>query len=740
MINQSIVRQALVSFEEADHEKDLAGAEEQRAECLRLYPTGAWPHMPLERYALGQPGNPETPETFCRRMEFLTPDLGSIKGGTSRKCLIYLSSATNDWWYDTKRFDSADEAWQAIRSGFAQAIHLAEANDWAGIERIDALKSGPALLNKTLALYFPDRLLPVNSQTHLRHFLRELGHPDADDMELGTIRLNRLLFEGLRSVDEIADWSTKKLERLLYTTELDPFPAVQPGKAITDVAGFIAKAMEEMPAIRLETRQRGLDEAARLLDASAGAMTEEQARQLFTLFNTDWSRGKEYKTRFSPGFVGSVANMLVSDLGRFNERTAGIWRADDPVRAAGALLDDRSLLPGAGSSFPSMLAHVKDPANAPIWLQSMDTGLRRLASYVPARTATSGGLQDYLKYRDACLSLMDLYEIPAHALDWILSEASRVTAAPKPEEPGPSDPPRDTETPTALLPAVAASTADSVYLPVTMLQEIVDLLSEKRQVILHGPPGTGKTYVALALAESLVPDETHVRMVQFHPSYSYEDFVGGFRPKEDDSAHGVTYTRVDGPLRELAKAAEQDPGNPYVLIIDEINRGNIPKIFGELLFLLEYRNRAVQLQYWPEEDFSLPENLFVIGTMNTSDRSIALIDMALRRRFYFVPFDPRVEPVSKVLPTWLERHDHDKQSAALLTLLNEALHEHELAIGPSYFMTNPADGPDVERVWQRAIMPLLDEFFYGMNVDRQAFSLQALQSKLAPQEPPSDAA
>ena len=188
--------------------------------------------------------------------------------------------------------------------------------------------------------------------------------------------------------------------------------------------------------------------------------------------------------------------------------------------------------------------------------------------------------------------------------------------------------------------------------------------------------------------------------MQFHPSCSYEDFVGGFRPVEDDGAYAVRYRRTDGPLREMAAAAAADPQHPYVLIVDEINRGNIPKIFGELLFLLEYRQKAVRLQYWPEQAFRLPPNLFVIGTMNTADRSIALVDAALRRRSYFVEFTPAEEPVRSVLAKWLERNHHGDESARLLALLNEEIANDEVAIGPSYFMTDATAGPDLERIWQ----------------------------------------
>ena len=143
-----------------------------------------------------------------------------------------------------------------------------------------------------------------------------------------------------------------------------------------------------------------------------------------------------------------------------------------------------------------------------------------------------------------------------------------------------------------LAPATEAL-AKHVYLPRRWLQEeIIDLLAEKGQVVFYGPPGTGKTLIAQRIAEHLTADGGTSELVQFHPSYSYEDFFEGFRPVQLDGGMGVSYELTPGPLRRMAALAEHDPANPYVLIVDEINRGNVPKIFGELLFLLEYRRPA----------------------------------------------------------------------------------------------------------------------------------------------------
>ena len=186
------------------------------------------------------------------------------------------------------------------------------------------------------------------------------------------------------------------------------------------------------------------------------------------------------------------------------------------------------------------------------------------------------------------------------------------------------------------------------------LGKIQRLLDDKRQVIFQGPPGTGKTFVARELAAVLAGTPERVRLVQFHPSYAYEDFVQGLRPKLTDGQPG--FELRDGPLLAIAEAAREDsdPAAKYFLIIDEINRGNLAKVFGELYFLLEYRDQPIQLQY-SDEPFRLPQNLYIIGTMNTADRSIALVDLALRRRFHFVEFHPDKAPIEGLLKRWLGR-------------------------------------------------------------------------------------
>jgi 5-methylcytosine-specific restriction enzyme B len=282
------------------------------------------------------------------------------------------------------------------------------------------------------------------------------------------------------------------------------------------------------------------------------------------------------------------------------------------------------------------------------------------------------------------------------------------------------------EPPTAALPRATPQLGQDLHLPVPWLNEVIDLLREKRQVVLYGPPGTGKTFLAQALAEHFNNHGGTSELVQFHPSYTYEDFFEGYRPVPSVGG-GIQFEIKPGPLRRIAEAARKDSGSPFVLIIDEINRANLAKVFGELYFLLEYRDHAIALQY-SEEEFTLPQNLFLIGTMNTADRSIALVDAAMRRRFYFVELAPRAAPISGLLSRWLVARGMNDTPSRLLAELNNRLDDPDAAVGPSYLMTDDIDKPgQLEMIWAHAILPLLEERFYGTGHSLDRFSLDSIR-------------
>ena len=287
------------------------------------------------------------------------------------------------------------------------------------------------------------------------------------------------------------------------------------------------------------------------------------------------------------------------------------------------------------------------------------------------------------------------------------------------------------------LPETLEALAEQVYLPVGFLEDIKYLIEEKKQVIFQGPPGTGKTFVARALAKFLAGGvQDHVTLVQFHPSYAYEDFVEGIRPVVD--GQGTNFQFRDGALKQIAKRAQDNEEKTFVLVIDEINRGNLGKVFGELYFLLEYRDSKIRLQY-SDEEFSLPNNLYVIGTMNTADRSIALVDLALRRRFYFKDFHPDEEPVKNVLRHWLQKNNPAMEWVAdLVAAANEKMaDDRHAAIGPSYFMQAGLDIAAVKRIWDHSVLPYIEERFFGDQDQLDGFHLSKLMPTRFPVSPES---
>lgn len=267
-----------------------------------------------------------------------------------------------------------------------------------------------------------------------------------------------------------------------------------------------------------------------------------------------------------------------------------------------------------------------------------------------------------------------------------------------------------------------------------VLDEIIELLEDKRQVVLYGPPGTGKTYLGLRLAKAIVTgNDARVALVQFHPATTYEDFFEGLRPRVTDAGH-VTYALTPGPLMAIASAAAADPDNRYVMVIDEINRANLPKVFGELLFLLEYRTESVRTLYRPDQPYRLPENLWFIATMNTADRSVALIDAAMRRRFHFVPFFPHDGALKGLLRRWIGDRNGRAGVADFLDAVNvellDLVGEH-LLIGPSHFMRTDLSDRALERIWTYNVFPLIEEQVWGDRHNIERWRWAAVRARFA---------
>lgn len=268
---------------------------------------------------------------------------------------------------------------------------------------------------------------------------------------------------------------------------------------------------------------------------------------------------------------------------------------------------------------------------------------------------------------------------------------------------------------------------DGCFIAREKLEKILERLRTKKNLILQGPPGTGKTWLAKRLAFALMGqrDDSKVRAVQFHPNLSYEDFIRGWRPVGDGKL-----TLVDGPFVEMMKAAAKDPTSRHVVVIEEINRGNPAQIFGEMLTLLEVDkrtpNEALELSYKRSdgERVFIPDNLYVIGTMNIADRSLALVDLALRRRFAFIDLEPTL---GKPWHDWVQSQcgidseilvEIEKRLIALNSEISA-----DTGLGPQFrvghsYVTPPFGIPISDaQEWFRQVVdteigPLLDEYWF----------------------------
>ncbi|WP_298810241.1 AAA family ATPase [uncultured Psychrobacter sp.] len=268
---------------------------------------------------------------------------------------------------------------------------------------------------------------------------------------------------------------------------------------------------------------------------------------------------------------------------------------------------------------------------------------------------------------------------------------------------------------------------DGCFLPKAKIEKTLERLEAKKNIILQGPPGTGKTWLAKRLAFVLIGqrNDNQIKAVQFHPNLSYEDFIRGWRPSGEGRL-----SLVDGPFMEMIKKSIENPEKEYVIVIEEINRGNPAQVFGEMLTLLETDKRnpdeALELSYKKSdgERVFIPENLYVVGTMNVADRSLALVDLALRRRFAFIDLEPTL---GKAWQRWVHSQngidiDFLRQIDSRMTDLNNEISADtnlgaQFQVGHSY--VTPAGNVKINnpKAWfsdvvATEIAPLLDEYWF----------------------------
>lgn len=587
----------------------LADVEAEREKVNATFPLGDWADLTLEEYALG--AAPGGPRNFCRLMEYGTDAFGSIRGGSAAKHIIYRHHS-GEWRLPAPLLSfSVDKAWLRVRSDFVSAFEACATGDFEALDDLETLAYGQALVTKALTFYFPDEFIPIFSAQHLRRFADILDPGSASALRgMRTWQANRWLLDKVSGTAAFAGWSPHEVMHFLYET----FDPRVPQRDVWKLSpGRQAAVWDQCLA----------DKVIRVSWGAVGDLGRyESDTELRDALDEHWPER-------SAGHLRLARQLLAfRDLERGDTVVAN--RGKSHVLALGTVT----------GGYEYQAEHDDHAHTVPV---AWDT-----SSAVDLETPVNAWQSSFAK-------------VPPALLRRIRSLADgAVTAAPDASTPA-------TSTPVPNVPRfhVAEDTSKVV-------RDVVDMLERCGQVILYGPPGTGKTRLAFSAALALAgqsgaidaPSEARndaitallshaaerradAHLITFHPSYGYEDFVEGFRPDPSSDGAGLRLALKDGLFKRLCATAAAAPERTVILIIDEINRGDLPRILGELVTVLEKSKRGFPVTLPTSGNtLTVPDNLLVIGTMNTADRSIGHIDGAIRRRFGFVEVTPDSDVVA----------------------------------------------------------------------------------------------
>jgi 5-methylcytosine-specific restriction protein B len=612
--------------------------EQQRAAFLDRFPLTTWPQLSLDGYALN---TPDYRNSYSYLLEWGTPDLGSISGGSAHKHVIFKRN-TGEWSYPSG-FGTVDAAWEALRSGFIKMFDLAQQGDWTSTSEIDILRGAKVVRLKSLYLYFPNDVLPVYSHSHLTSFASLFGVDTSGD----AIDVNRRLLHHLGALPELRGQDSLTMARVLYAwspprgAHVTKYWKVAPGERgrLWDdcrKGGYICVGWDEVGDLSLFD-------------------TEDDFKAAFTAAYADEYNGNK-----------SAITQKGKELWRLKEMSEGdkiiANRGTREILAVGTVT-------AAGYQYRPDRSEYHHTVNVEWDLDAareLDEPVKRWATTTVAK-------------------------IPATNVQRLLNPGAILKGA----DGGPTSTAED----------------EPRY---TRWKRILD---RKGQLIFYGPPGTGKTRAAKGFASWLMRqqpsnDGTGSRLteVTFHASYAYEDFIEGFRPKAGEAE--LKLELRDGIFKRVANRAAARPDELHIVIIDEINRADVPRVFGELMTVLEIGRRGESVTLPTSgERLTVPRNVVVLGTMNTADQSIRSLDAALRRRFGFIELMPDPDLLAD---TTIDDLPLDQFLAELNQRITR-IAGRERQIGHSFFLEKGVPIESAEafgEVIRTDVIPLLQEIVY----------------------------